>query len=443
MRISSDSIFSDTPRISVAGDTVHIIWYGTDFFGTGTHSGVQYIHSFDGGQTFTIQQTISSSDTAYSSGFISSSGANVYILFPAAIDTFQGIALIRSTDAGTTWLPIQRLLNKRQPQFIEARDPDIYIHYFAPDSNIYGMLHSANNGATWQRLISAMPPLNSMLITETKLHGVNSSGPDPKDVIYYYSTNSGISWVYSDMLSAEDFTSSLYPKISGNGRNEMYVVWNDTGTIKMRRTRNNGVSWLPEINLSQQPGAVFPDIAAGHEFVSAVWDNNAGGIGTLRVRPSNDFGASFCPLDTPTSDSGTGVPAIKISGNNVHLVWSQFNGVSGEIFYRHGTVQNNPDVVDRPPEHFSLKQNYPNPFNGTTHINYDVSIINNDPTLPSLVKLTVYNLLGQEVETLVNTKLLPGRYDVVFDAYRIASGVYFYQLQTGQFIERRKLMILR
>ena len=88
------------------------------------------------------------------------------------------------------------------------------------------------------------------------------------------------------------------------------------------------------------------------------------------------------------------------------------------------------------PENCSLKQNYPNPFNPTTTIEY---------TLPraSFVTLTVYDLLGREIHTLVNEPQLPGNHSIVFDALDIPSGVYFYKLQSEHFSETRKMLLVR
>jgi hypothetical protein len=88
------------------------------------------------------------------------------------------------------------------------------------------------------------------------------------------------------------------------------------------------------------------------------------------------------------------------------------------------------------PQKFALYQNYPNPFNPTTTISYD---------LPerARVKLTIYNLLGQEVATLVNAEQEPGRYDVKFDASGLPSGVYFYRLEAGKFIEQKKMILIK
>jgi endoglucanase len=85
---------------------------------------------------------------------------------------------------------------------------------------------------------------------------------------------------------------------------------------------------------------------------------------------------------------------------------------------------------------FSLHQNYPNPFNPTTHISY---------TLPSKmdVSLKVFDVLGREVETLFHELKSAGSYEINWNAARLTSGVYFYRLQAGSFLETRKLILLQ
>ncbi|MDI6802378.1 MAG: phospholipase D-like domain-containing protein [Bacteroidota bacterium] len=88
------------------------------------------------------------------------------------------------------------------------------------------------------------------------------------------------------------------------------------------------------------------------------------------------------------------------------------------------------------PDDFNLSQNYPNPFNPTTTIAFSLPIAN-------LVTLRVYNILGQEVATLVNEEMKAGNYTVNFNASHLASGVYFYKLTAGSFNSVKKLSLLK
>jgi hypothetical protein len=88
------------------------------------------------------------------------------------------------------------------------------------------------------------------------------------------------------------------------------------------------------------------------------------------------------------------------------------------------------------PHGFSLEQNYPNPFNPTT--NFEFRIVDF-----GLVSLKVYDILGNEVATIVNEELPAGNYKYQWNAAGLASGVYFYRLQAGKFVDTKKLILLR
>ena len=96
------------------------------------------------------------------------------------------------------------------------------------------------------------------------------------------------------------------------------------------------------------------------------------------------------------------------------------------------------------PKEFRLEQNYPNPFNPTTKIRYAVA----PPNLPKgedlgKVTLKVYDILGNEVTTLVNEDNPAGYYEVEWDASNFASGVYIYRLTSGKFVSTKKMILLR
>jgi hypothetical protein len=88
------------------------------------------------------------------------------------------------------------------------------------------------------------------------------------------------------------------------------------------------------------------------------------------------------------------------------------------------------------PVKFELNQNYPNPFNPSTIISYQLPV-------SSKVTLKVFNSLGEEIETLVNEEKPAGSYDVSFDGSRLSSGIYYFQIKTGSFIQTRKMLLLK
>jgi hypothetical protein len=85
---------------------------------------------------------------------------------------------------------------------------------------------------------------------------------------------------------------------------------------------------------------------------------------------------------------------------------------------------------------YDLKQNFPNPFNSETKIIYHI------PN-SGFTTLKVYDVLGNEVITLVSEEKKAGRYEAVFNGARLSSGVYFYKIQTGQFIQTKKLILVK
>ena len=94
------------------------------------------------------------------------------------------------------------------------------------------------------------------------------------------------------------------------------------------------------------------------------------------------------------------------------------------------------ETASNTPSNYELNQNYPNPFNPTTNISYSIP-------KTSKVTLKVFDILGREVQTLINKEQTPGHYTVTFNAQNLASGVYFYQINAGSFIQTKKLMLLK
>lgn len=107
--------------------------------------------------------------------------------------------------------------------------------------------------------------------------------------------------------------------------------------------------------------------------------------------------------------------------------------ISGEIFGNLlVSVDNGNNLINQ----FNLNQNYPNPVNPTTKIKYSIP-------KTSKVKLTVFDVLGVGIETLVNEEEPVGIYEVSWNANGLPSGIYFYQLRAGEFVDTKKMMLLR
>ncbi|MBT8378528.1 MAG: T9SS type A sorting domain-containing protein [Ignavibacteria bacterium] len=96
------------------------------------------------------------------------------------------------------------------------------------------------------------------------------------------------------------------------------------------------------------------------------------------------------------------------------------------------SADNNNQITDE----FILEQNYPNPFNPTTKINFAIP-------QSGVTTIKVYNILGNEVATLLDRELTAGKHDVNFDATNLSSGTYFYTLTSGTFRETKKLVLLK
>jgi hypothetical protein len=131
-------------------------------------------------------------------------------------------------------------------------------------------------------------------------------------------------------------------------------------------------------------------------------------------------------VDKSAGQSQTYIYRVKAYNDSLESVYSN-------------EASSNPTAVIRGrgmPAEFSLNQNYPNPFNPSTKIKFALPIL--APT-----RLTIYDLLGREIETLVDRELSAGYYEVTFEASRLANGIYFYRIEAGKFVKTMKLLLLK
>ena len=189
------------------------------------------------------------------------------------------------------------------------------------------------------------------------------------------------------------------------------------------RTTNGGTTW---INVRAQASwGVIRSVA----FTDAENGYAVGDAGVMLQ--TKDGGASWETLQSPTAQnlraitfSGAGL--LTAVGSGGAIIHTRPGGVtSAELSAREGI-----------PSHFWLGQNYPNPFNPSTTIEFAIP-------RPLHVVLKVYNVLGEEVATLLNDNLGSGPHKIRWNAFGLPSGIYFYRLQAAETDETRTLILLR
>ena len=268
-------------------------------------------------------------------------------------------------------------------------------------SGALGVYRSTDNGDSW----SPMPGIGNSVL---------SFAPDQNNVIYagatlgvYRSTDGGANW--SKMPTVTNAQSVVVLS------NSSVLAAGSGGVFK---STNQGNTWS-NVGLSKYLVFSLVKNGEGHIF-AGVYQN---------VFRSTDNGASWSQFgDIIPSDY---VQALAISPDG-HLVAGT---VGGSIFRSSGVVTWADRSELETAGAFSLVQNYPNPFNPSTIISYSL------PKTAS-VSLRIFNALGQEVAMLVNEQKPPGYYQVQWNA-NVPSGVYFYRLQAGEFVETKKMMLIK
>ena len=347
-------------------------------------------------------------------------------------------------------------------------------------TSLNGVYHSSNNGANWintslnNRVIQKLLSVNNILYAGTSEYGI------------YLSTNSGTNWIQTSLnnrsiyaitpltqfgsylYAGGDSTGLYYSLNSGSnwnviGLNGMTiysievagsVILAGTANFGVYYSSNNGVNWYPT-NLSNTSVFSFADTS---NVVFAGTSNS--------IYKSTNFGVNWIQsglVDELVGEiviSGNNVFAGTFSGgvyvsNNNGLNWEQrnegltqhtatglclangfiFAGTQNSVFKRNISELIGIELLSNiVPEEFILSQNYPNPFNPLTNMRFSVP-------KSGFVKLTVFDVLGRKVETLVNENLNAGTYNADWNALNYSSGVYFYRLDTDE-LSLTKTMIL-
>ncbi|MBK7629199.1 MAG: T9SS type A sorting domain-containing protein, partial [Ignavibacteriales bacterium] len=203
-------------------------------------------------------------------------------------------------------------------------------------------------------------------------------------------------------------------------------------------------------------GSVIHDNVSDLEFTlthNAITDtliyrvNGNGGINFSNTYLNDNLGIPFDGAKAPFSgvfiphNSLSSFTSSSVSGEWILNIVDHKSGDDGilqnwGLLISESTLVGVEEEKDMYPEVFYLSQNHPNPFNPSTTIKWQQPETN-------IVTLKIYDVLGRELTTLINEELTAGNHETVFNASRLSSGVYFYQLQAGDFVQTKKMVLLR
>ena len=337
--------------------------------------------------------------------------------------------ILKTTNAGVNWSPI----NTGTTTWLRGIDFYDNNHALAVGDNSL-ILKTSNGGITWDSISgSAFSPIYSKVKYVTPQYAI-IVGNEGKILI---SSDAGNTWAEQNSST----NNNLYGVTIVD--TATYFVVGERGTIL--KTINSGTpveltSFSAEVNLN----SVILNWSTATEL------NNKG------------FEIQKKYLNSSDKSDWESIGFIAGNGTTTELnsyTFTDKNLSSGKYQYRLMQIDfdgsfkysNAIEIEIGTPEKFVLEQNYPNPFNPSTKIRFTIPASSLNPFSKgegTLVSLKVYDILGNEVATLVNEEKPAGVYEVEFNVAQVsrpelASGIYFYQLRAGSFVETKKMMILK
>jgi hypothetical protein len=229
-------------------------------------------------------------------------------------------------------------------------------------------------------------------------------------------------------VRAADMDGDDNPDVVAAGTNANSVVWyknNDAGQTWEKDTIDANLLgpfclYIGDIDLDKSLDVVVTDRYGN----KVVWYPN--NLPAPWVRDTIDYNLAWAnDVVLADIDDDTDLDAVVTAWNANQVVWYENQFIVG--------IKRLQEIV---PAGWSLSQNYPNPFNPSTVISWQLSV-------SSSVTLTIFTITGKKVVTLVDKRQPAGFYSIEWDASNLASGVYLYRLQTGDYVETRKMVLMR
>ena len=405
---------------------------------------------------------------------IATRGTREVVIVSSAGNAATGV--FRSTDDGSTWTPLTTGYSN-QTFWSVALPPDgrILAGFYG------GVAVSQDTGRTWSTIAYGLPYsiVNSLACGWNGRVFATTSG---FGVYYLTSDLAGPGWAPADSgLPAQDL--GAVQNLAVDSAGAVYGVTLNDGVWRIppgRLAWSRFASGLIDTNLTgicvSPSGAafvttygegVFTTLLPSATYVVTNFKAARKDVHTVEVSWSTTNDASILGFEVqrrlgsePTfaSISPSLIPADPFSGSDHRYIFhdSTASEVSEQyrlrIIVQDGTEHFSDTVTTEPvtsasspvePFTYLLEQNYPNPFNPLTIIKFTIGGNRGWGLGGSDVSLVVYDVLGRQVALLVHEKKSPGTYEVQFDGNNLASGVYFYRLQAGSYIDTKKLLLIR
>jgi len=213
---------------------------------------------------------------------------------------------------------------------------------------------------------------------------------------------------------------------------DMWLIkTNSSGEMLWEKTYDYGVG-------DNEEGNSVVQTSDGGFAICGIGTNIVGFSEDILIIRTDELGDTLWTIAYGDSSYDVGNSIIQSSDGGYIIAGAEESFVNGVNFLLMKIDSDLLPSVDEKfiPSEFSLSQNYPNPFNPSTKIKYQI------PEM-SFVTLKVYDVLGNEVATLVNKEKPAGEYEVEFNASKLPSGIYFYQIKAGEFIQTKKMIFIK
>lgn len=319
----------------------------------------------------------------------------------------------RTTNAGANWVQVFSQVNGHINSIWFKQFPDSIVFMQGnPVGGRWSLWKSTNRGLSWDSTGLYLPQSG----TEA---GLNNSMNCYEDRIWFGTNNSRI--YYSSNFGTNWSAQSTSPEIN------IYTIRSNpgysltlAGGSTLLRSSNFGISWVSN---SSMGSGNFGGLACVFTYWWYVRSDN-------KIYMSSNNGSSWVVQYTAPAGNYTN---IYLSNNfNIFMYAVRTNGGISKYYIMVGIKQISSEV----PEEFKLYPNYPNPFNPETIIKFKIKD-------SRFTTLKVYDILGKEIESLVNEQLNPGTYEVNWNAAEFSSGIYYYRLTAGSFTETRKMILIK